>query len=167
MALGILIPMLFHAAGLGPVFLPMFWPMAMGGFFLPAGLGAVMGGLTPLLSSMMTGMPPVPTLYKMMVELAVLAGVVSILYQKTVLGTFWITAAGLASSLVAGWFGALAVALILGLPPALYAAVSLLRGLPGIAAMLIMLPVFFSRFRREPIFTKRSTHAADTQTVFQ
>ena len=60
MALGLVVPMLFHGLGLGPMLMPMFWPLALAGYWLSPALGAVVGLCTPALSALVTGMPPVP-----------------------------------------------------------------------------------------------------------
>ena len=51
--------MLFHlAGGMGVVFLPMHLPVLLAGFFLGPRFGLLVGIITPLLSSLLTGMPP-------------------------------------------------------------------------------------------------------------
>ena len=58
-ALGLILPMLFHlAGGMGVVFLPMHLPVLLAGFFLGPRFGLLVGIITPLLSSLLTGMPP-------------------------------------------------------------------------------------------------------------
>jgi len=153
-ALGILIPILFHGIGLGAMFLPMFWPVAASAFFLPLPYAVTAGILTPLISTLMTGMPPPPILYKMIFELAVLSFIISLLHSKTRLGIFWLIGAGLFCALAAGFLGAFAVAPIFGFPPELYAVASLIRSLPGVITMFVALPLFLKRITKEPIFNK-------------
>lgn len=70
-ALGLLIPQVFHMfGGSGSIFLPMHIPVLLAGFFLGTTSGTLVGAVTPILSSLMTGMPPVPIVYFMIVELA-------------------------------------------------------------------------------------------------
>lgn len=59
-ALGILIPFVTgHAFGVqGTVLLPMHFTVLLAGFLLGPFWGAVIGVLTPLISSVLTGMPP-------------------------------------------------------------------------------------------------------------
>ena len=69
LALGLVLPFAFHSFGpqAGTVFLPMHIPVLLCG---PA-YGALVGMLTPLLSSALTGMPPLmPTGIAMCVELS-------------------------------------------------------------------------------------------------
>ncbi len=159
MALGILIPILFHAAGLGSMFLPMFWPVAAGGFFISIPYALLTGLLTPLLSFLMTGMPPVPTLYKMMMELSALGFAVSFFSRKTRFGLFWIVLIGLLSSVGAGLAGSWVVAKLAGLPPAFYALGSVLRSAPGYGTLLILIPAAVSRIMRRPVLLTEKPNA--------
>lgn len=74
LALGLIIPYFTtHMFGLpGVIFLPMHIPVLMAGLLLGPKYGAIVGFLTPLLSSILTGMPPMyPVLPGMLVELTV------------------------------------------------------------------------------------------------
>ena len=150
-ALGILLPILFHAAGVGEFTLPMFWPVIVGAFFVSTPYAFAVGALTPVLSMLVTGMPPVPTLYKMMFELAALGGVTAFLYRRTTLGTFWLLLAGLIAAEVAALLGSAGIALLVDLPPEFYAIASLLKIVPGLIALLIVMPVLIQRIKHEPI----------------
>jgi hypothetical protein len=158
MTLGILLPILFHAVGLGSIFLPMFWPLAMAGFFLPVPFALAAGALTPFISSLSTGMPPAPTLYKMIFELAFLAGAVSFFYRKTRLGLFWPVLLGMLGAIVMGLLGSAALAALVDIPPRLYAIVNVGKGLPGIVCVLIMIPYLTYRLKQEPVFASRKQH---------
>ncbi len=60
LALGLILPFIFHATGLpGQVFLPMHIPVLLCGFILGPQYGVMVGIVTPLLSSLLTGMPPI------------------------------------------------------------------------------------------------------------
>ena len=155
MALGILFPVVFHAIGLGSVFLPMFWPIAACGFFLPFSHAISVGCLTPIISSMATGMPPAPTLYRMIFELATLAASVNLIHRKTRLGTTWTIAIGLLAALPVGLLGSVALALIVHIPPRLYAILSLVKEIPGIMCILLIVPFFVNRMKQETIMTVR------------
>lgn len=72
LALGLVLPFAFHSFGpqAGAVFLPMHIPVLLCGFVCGPAYGALIGILTPLLSSAMTGMPPLmPTGIAMCLEL--------------------------------------------------------------------------------------------------
>jgi len=84
-SLGILIPTIFHLLGgqsLGRMILPMHIPVLIAGFFLMPGYAFLVGAITPFLSSIITGMPPLfPMMYIMVFELSVYGLVVSLLYR--------------------------------------------------------------------------------------
>lgn len=82
-ALGILVPLLFHFAGphAGKLFLPMYLPVLVCGFLARPLIAAVVGFVTPLLSSALTGMPPWPLCLLMASELCALAVAASLAYR--------------------------------------------------------------------------------------
>src|SRR5690554_1152105 len=90
-ALGIIIPIAFHAFGTiaGSIFLPMHIPVILAGAYLGPLSGIVVGALTPLLSSLFTGMPPaLPMLPIMFVELMVYGAAMGYLYNKKKYGIY-------------------------------------------------------------------------------
>jgi len=157
MALGVLIPMLFHSVGLGSIFLPMFWPVAVCAFFLPVSYAMAVGLLTPVLSTLLTGMPPIspPILYIMMAELTTLAGVIGFFYQQTRWGTFWLLLVGMAVSRIVLYLFAGVLGPILGLPPKLVSIVSVVKGIPGIIIMLVLIPIVLKKIKHEVLFKSR------------
>lgn len=82
LALGILLPMAFHAIpNAGSIFAPMHLPVLLAGFICGPFYGALLGLLTPLMSFLFTGMPPVSVLPGMMVELFAYGLVSGLLYR--------------------------------------------------------------------------------------
>ena len=70
-AIGILLPMAFHSIpNAGSIFLPMHIPVLVCGIVCGFPYGVICGIGTPLLSSMLTGMPPAAFLPSMLCELA-------------------------------------------------------------------------------------------------
>ena len=59
LALGLLLPSMFHMIGAGTVFLPMHIPVLLCGMLCGGAYGAAVGAIVPLLSSLLTGMPPI------------------------------------------------------------------------------------------------------------
>ncbi len=109
-ALGIVLPMATHSIAAGPVLLPMHIPVIISGFILKPRYAVIVGVLTPILSSVLTGMPPVfPVLPMMVFELGTYAIVTSILVHKFDLNV-WIV---LILSMIAGRIAALLVTIIL------------------------------------------------------
>lgn len=157
MALSILFPVVFHGLGVGSIFLPMFWPLAAAAFFLPISYAALIGVLSPVLSSLFTGMPPIspPILHLMIVELFILTAVTSLIYRKTSWGILWPLLVGLSLSRLALFFIIMLLAPLLGLPPALFSISMVTKGLPGVVIILIFIPLLVNRFKHEPLITSR------------
>jgi hypothetical protein len=160
-ALGIVLPVAFHAIGLGKAFLPMFWPVAAAGFFLPAVPALLVAVLTPVLSFVLTGMPPVspPVLHVMTVELACLAAVTVLLARFTRWGLFWVLLAALTLSRITLYFSSRLLAPVLGLPAGWVSLASVLNGLPGIAVMLALVPALVGRLLHQPVWKARRKNA--------
>ncbi|MFA7118480.1 MAG: ECF transporter S component, partial [Sphaerochaetaceae bacterium] len=71
-ALGVVLPMAFHSVkNAGSIFCPMHIPVLLCGLVDGWAFGLLCGLVTPLLSSLLTGMPPMAYLPAMMIELAV------------------------------------------------------------------------------------------------
>lgn len=142
-AAALLMPVLFHLIHLGRLFMPMYLPLMTLAFLvrpLPAVLTAAM---TPLLSAAVTGMPPFypPVAAFMAIELATMAGIVATVLAlrpgtnaRLLLAGTLVLGRAIYCGLVYGF------ALVIHLPPALTAGVSLLSGWPGIVLMLVAIP---------------------------
>ena len=95
-ALALVLPMAFHLTGVpqpGQVFLPMHIPVLLGGFVLGPVFGFFVGLFSPIISSVLTGMPAVGRLPFMMIELAVYGLVSGLMYNtfkfnKKKMGTY-------------------------------------------------------------------------------
>jgi len=157
LALGLLLPILFHGIGLGAIFLPMFWPVALGAFFLPLPYAVALGLLTPFLSSLLTGMPPLspPIVYLMMAELVTLNLSLALLHQRTRWGVFWILLLGLAVSRVMLVFLISLAAPWLGLPSSPLSIAAAAQSLPGILLILFFIPLTVARLKKETLFLHR------------
>ncbi|MFW6022581.1 MAG: ECF transporter S component [Halanaerobiaceae bacterium] len=151
-ALGIVLPMVFHLfAGGGSVFLPMHIPVLLAGVLLGPESGLITGILTPLLSSIFTGMPPVlPVLPIMIIELALYGFSIAILIKKF---NIYIS---LIISIIIGRIGAGLVVTIMvhlfnfKLPsnPLLYLWGTITTGLPGIIIQLVFIPLLYKILRK-------------------
>ena len=156
-ALGVLFPVLFHGVGLGSIFLPLYWPVAVAAFFLDLPLTIAVALLSPLLSSLVTGMPPVspPVLQVIMVELLFLGGATTLFYSRTRWGLIWPLLAGLILSRVVLFFILVALAPLLHLPPKVFSFSFLIQGMPGVIAIFILAPIIVNRIKHEPVFFTR------------
>lgn len=148
-ALGVLLPLAFHLAGAaGAIFLPMHIPTLLAGFMLGPYCGLCVGLLSPLISSLSTGMPPpLPTLPIMAVELSVYGTIGGWLYRKQKQG-IWLSllAAMLAGRLAAAGvaFGLVAL-LAVKITPLAFITGAIITGLPGIAIQLMLVPLLVRR----------------------
>lgn len=81
-ALGVVLPVLLHAVpDAGNMLLPMHIPVLLSGFLCGWPFALACGILTPLLSSVFTGMPPAAILPGMLFELAAYGVVSSLLFR--------------------------------------------------------------------------------------
>lgn len=145
-ALGLVLPMAFHLfkAG-GPIFLPMHIPVLLGGMILSPIFALLVGVLTPIVSNLLTSMPPLmPMLPIMIVELGLYGLVASILRKKLNLNVF----ISLIVSMIIGRIGAGLVVYVMTsvfavqfAPPIAFVIGGISKGIPGIIIQLIFIPI--------------------------
>lgn len=145
-AIGVLLPQLFHIFGpaAGKTFLPMHIPVLLAGLLVGPLYGLGVAVLVPILSSVITGMPPVPMLYFMLFELVAYAVVAGLLYKKL----NWNLYVSLISAMICGRlvYGlGLAVAVNLFGMTFKFASVTaffggITAGLPGIIIQIVLIP---------------------------
>ena len=159
-ALCVVVPMAFHAIpNAGMVFLPMHIPVLLCGMLCGWPFGGICGLLGPLLSSLITGMPPAATLPAMMVECCVYGSVAGALMTHIKTGKLYtdlyisLVPAMLAGRVISG----IAKALIFapGTTLAGWATVSFITGLPGIAIQLILIPAIVFALQRAKLIPKK------------
>ena len=146
-ALGLAVPVVFHGLGLGATFLPMMLPILAAGLLLrplPAGL---VGAVTPPISALLTGMPPLmpPVALVMAVEGLVLGVVSSVLYRRLQWNIFGAAAAAVLGERLAMLLLTMALAPLFGLPGRLAAFGMLAQGLPGVGLLVLAVPFLVRR----------------------
>ncbi|MBR5588540.1 MAG: ECF transporter S component [Phascolarctobacterium sp.] len=154
-ACGLLLPLAFHSFGMGGrTFLPMHLPVFMGGLLLGWLPGLIIGALTPVLSCLLTGMPPlIPSLPMMFVELALFGLVSGYLYHDKRKNIYF----ALITAMIVGRLGAAFVLMlfsdILGikLHPLTYVAATFMTGLAGVIFQIVFIPILVKRL--EHIFS--------------
>jgi len=93
-AANILLPWLFHVAGLGSaVFVPILFFTLLASVRYGAACGAATAVLSPLVSFALTGMPAVPVLWVLMIKGVAMAGAATLLIQPGRKATLWQVAA--------------------------------------------------------------------------
>jgi hypothetical protein len=143
-AIGLILPMVFHAFGAGSTFLPMHIPVLLAGFVISIPFAIAVGVLTPFLSSVLTGMPPIfPILPYMVFELAVYGAVASLLYRKLKLNVY----ISLVGSMIAGRIVSSVIVWVLAtfftakLPgPITFITGGVVSGIPGIIIQIVFIP---------------------------
>ena len=145
-ALCLVLPMAFHSVpNAGTIFLPMHIPVLLCGLICGWPYGGVCGIVGPLLSSLVTGMPPAAMLPSMMVECCAYGFVTGMLmrhvHTKHTVADLYIS---LVSAMVAGRvLAGFAKAWIFtpGISPFAWVTTSLIAGIPGIVIQLILMPM--------------------------
>ena len=158
LALGVLIPYAFHATGVGgSVFLPMHLPVLIAGFFVGPYYAMIVGLFTPILSGLLTGMPPfapLPMALIMAFELGTYGFLSGFFYEK--LKTNMILSLILAmigGRIVAGLM-VLMLALVFGfgqLNPWMFVWGGIVTGWPGLAIQLVLIPALVLSLRKYTI----------------
>ena len=154
LAVGLLLPIVFHslfgAAG-GKMFLPMHYAVLLGGLLLGPVAGAFLGVTTPVLSTLLTGMPPIAILPPMVVELAVYGLVAGVAHHHWRLAPLWSLLLAMAAGRIALGLAVVLLGPSIGLKaePVAYVLASIVAGLPGIAVQIVVIPLLLARGRLE------------------
>lgn len=153
-ALGTILPQLFHMAGLGSVISPMHFTVLICGLLLGSKFGLACGILTPLLASLLFGKPVIfPSGLSMAIELAVYGFVAGLIKSKFAISTdkyinlyFFLLAA-----MIAGRVIAIVTNFILYTSGhssnnfLAYLKILFVTGLPGIVLQLLLIPPIYLR----------------------
>ena len=150
LALALTLPMLFHLAGLGKVFLPMLLPILLGGFVLSWRLAALTGFLAPLLSSLLTGMPPMapPFAPMMMIELAILGLIPALIYRKWRLGLWPALVGGILACRIVSFILHVVLAGCVHIPGITWGLITLISGIPGVVLQVVTVPIVIPLLER-------------------
>ena len=162
MALGLVLPVFFHMIGAGSAFLPMHIPILLCGLLFGWQYGAICGLIVPILSSLLTGMPPIfPTAVAMMFELCAYGILTGVFYR----GLHW----NVYPALIAAMLGGRAVsgtanAVLMNVANKPYGFAAFLSGsfieaVPGIVIQIVLIPLLIMALGKSPIF-RRENEAA-------
>ena len=159
-ALCVVVPMAFHVIpNAGAVMLPMHIPVLLCGLVCGWQYGLLCGIMGPLVSSVMTGMPPAAMLPGMMVECGMHGCVGGLLMERIRTGSLYadlyicLPAAMLAGRVISGVVKALI--LTPGLSFTAWATASFVTALPGISIQLILLPTLIVALTRASLIPGR------------
>ncbi len=159
-ALCLVLPMVFHSIpNAGQVILPMHIPVLLCGLVCGWPNGLLCGLVGPLLSSVITGMPPAAMLPSMMVECGVY-GIVTGLGMKHIrtgkpVADLYVSmiAAMVLGRVVAGF--AKSWIFTPGISPFAWVTTSLVSGIPGIVIQLVLMPLVVTALTRARLIPKR------------
>lgn len=158
MAAAVLLPQLFHLVGgpaAGSIFLPMHLPVFLAGIFIGPYYAAAVGLLSPLLSFLMTGMPPAALLPFMMVELTCYGLISGFLSRKGFHTLLCLISAQIGGRLVeAAVLFAAAALFHVNVSPAAMVFAATVTGLPGIAIQLVLIPAAVVLLRKVDHFDR-------------
>ena len=136
------LPWFFHLVHLpGPIFLPMHFAVLLAGLALGPTAGLVNGLAAPVVSFLLTGLPPAGLVPLMTVEAAVYGGLAGCLAHRTAWRGLWIVLATLAAGRLAllGAAAVLAPLFGLALPAVSFVTNALVTGAIGIALQVALL----------------------------
>ena len=144
-ALCLVLPMAFHSIpNAGSVILPMHIPVLLCGLVCGWPYGLICGIVGPLLSGILTGMPPAAMLPSMMVECGTYGFVTGLMmrYVRTGRPTADLYISMVTAMILGRTVAGLAKALIFtpGTAPFAWVTTSLVAGIPGIVIQLILMP---------------------------
>lgn len=161
-ALGVLIPIFFHMLGAGgAVFLPMHLPVMVTGFLVGPLFGLIVGTLTPFISSLLTGMPPLfPMAVLMIFELSAYGFICGFLYEKMKRNVILsLIGAMLGGRIVLGLIAFIMVQVFGVSAPSLqnpitYVWSSIVTGLPGILIQIVLVPVLIALLKKSKLISE-------------
>jgi hypothetical protein len=141
-ALGVIFPIFFHIVGLGSAFLPMFLPIMMGSLLLPRTFAISIAIITPLISFLFTGMPPLypPILPLVLIELLIVSVICSELFFKRRFSVWLTLILALIFDRSILFLFVLLLAPLFGLPEEIFSVGVVLYGIPGIVLILLTIP---------------------------
>lgn len=147
-AIGILFPMIFHTLNLsGQVFLPMHVPIFLGALTLGPISGLLIGIATPILSSLLTGMPPmVPMVPIMVFELAAYGYFAGLIYEKYQKNIFIPLIAAIIIGRIVAALAAFVTFNIFNMESIniiTFITSAFIQGLPGIIMTLVLVPLLY------------------------
>ena len=154
-SLGILVPIFFHQFGLaGRVFSPMHLPVFFAGILVGPLSGAIVGFLSPVLSFLLTGMPPPYAVPLMALELPTYGLSIGFFCRYLKFSLLISLILSMLTGRVAFALGIFVLGTFVKLPISFnsYLKASFITGFPGILLQLILIPVLSYKLRQTRVF---------------
>lgn len=147
--LGITLPLVFHQMALaGRIFSPMHIPVFLAGIFIGPVSGLIVGLICPVMSFLLTGMPPPYAVPLMSLELPVYGVAIGILIRLIKFPVLSLLLAMVLGRLAFA-LGLFVFGLFLSLPygPKEFIKISVITGFPGIVIQLILIPLLIETIK--------------------
>ena len=161
-ALCYVLPIAFHSVGLGGILSPMHIPVLLCGLVCGGGYGFVCGIIGPVVSSLLSGMPPLLMLVRMIPELCCYGLCAGIAMKRIRTGRAVADVyISLAIAMVAGRIvGGIATAIFFTVTSgvysiALWATSYFVESVPGIVAHLVLVPVLVLTLQKARLIPNR------------
>ncbi len=153
LALAVLLPIGFHLFGIsGRILLPMHIPVLLAGFLVGPASGVVVGLIAPLMSHLLTGMPPTYAVPLMSLELPIYGLVAGLAYKHLHFNIYIALVLALIVGRLMFGLGLFVLGMFIELPYTAAAFFStggaIVSGLPGIAVQIIVIPLLVAAVRR-------------------
>ena len=154
LALAVLLPIGFHTMGMGGrLFLPMHIPVLLAGFLAGPWCGLIVGLLAPVLSYLLTGMPPTYAVPLMSMELPIYGFVAGMAYKKLGLNIYLALIVAMLLGRLMFSLGLVILGMFMELP---YTATQFLAvggalwtGIPGIIVQIVLIPLIVAAVNRQ------------------
>jgi len=148
-ALALILPVIFHALGLGSLFMPMFIPILVAGYTLHWQVTLILSLLIPFLSSFLTGMPPMypPITPLMCLEFAVMTQIAYWTYQKMKWNIFFSLSLGFLVERGILVLYILFLSNIFHLPGEWLIWPAMIKNIPGIILNFIAVPILVTKIK--------------------
>jgi len=156
-ALGFVLPSLFHLIAAGPVMLPMHIPVLITGLVCGPAYGTLCGVLLPILSCILTGMPTLfPTAISMTLELCAYGFLTGLCFQEL----SWRLYPSMITAMLAGRVASgIANTFLYGMTNQSYSlqmfiGTAFVTALPGITIQLVLIPAIVAALIKAKLIDK-------------
>lgn len=161
-AIAVTLPIAFHSVpNAGSIFLPMHIPVLLCGLICGWPYGLACGALAPLLSSLLTGMPPMAYAPSMICELAVYGLVSGLLYSSRIrtgkaIADLYISLVGamISGRIIAGVLNALLFK-VGKYSMSIWLSSAFATALPGIVIQVVIIPILVITLEKAKLIVKR------------
>ena len=174
MALGIILPFFTgQIPQIGSMLLPMHIPVLLCGFLCGWQYGLAVGFITPLLRSVLFGMPPMmPTATAMAFELAVYGAVTGILYSKLPKKTFNVYVSLLGAMLAGRAIWGIVCIPLYGIGGnsfsiQMFLAGAFINALPGIILQIVLIPAIMIALKKAKVLNDYEADDRRTSAGFE